>query len=221
MHSLKDLPGAGALTSKGAAMSLGNTTARYKLSFSVGRLYLEFAPLAARLFSEHRDWSAVRSEIDSSNLLQARTVSSARRNSHELVQRLQNLTDSETELLIDGTADERAHLMWAATCRRYELIAEFAEEVLRERYLLMAPDLQPEHFDAFLRGKALWHPELENLAQSTLLKLRSTLFLMMREAEFITANGTIVPAVISNRVRGELAKKTPSDVRLFATRESL
>jgi hypothetical protein len=203
------------------AMSSGSTSERYKLSFSVGRLYLEFAPLAARLYTHHRDWAAVRSEIDASNLLQARTVSSAKRNSQELVQRLQKLTDSEVELLIDATADERAQLMWVATCRRYALIAEFAEEVLRERYLLMARDIQLEDFDAFLRGKALWHPELEKLANSTLLKLRSTLYLMMREADFITANGTIVPAIISARVRGELAKRTPSDLRLFATRETV
>lgn len=201
-------------------MSIGNTAARYKLSFSVGRLYLEFAPLAARLYTQHKDWSAVRSEMDSRNLLQARTVSSAKRNSHELVHRLERLTDSEIELLIDATTEERAHLMWAATCRRYQLIAEFAEEVLRERYLVMAQDIQLEHFDAFLRGKALWHPEIANLATSTLLKLRSTLFLMMREAEFINANGTIAPAIISTRVREELAKRTPSDLRLFAARDA-
>jgi hypothetical protein len=137
------------------------------------------------------------------------------------VHRLQTLTDSEVELLIDATADERAQLMWVAACRRYSLIAEFAEEVLRERYLLMTRDIQPEDFDAFLRGKALWHPELGDLATSTLLKLRSTLYLMMREAGFITANGTIVPAIISARVRHELGKQAPSDLRLFATRETL
>lgn len=153
-------------------MSLGSTSERYKLSFSVGRLYLESAPLAAQLYTKHQDWTAVRSELDAGNLLQARTVSSAKRNSQELVHRLQTLTDSEVELLIDATADERAQLMWVAACRRYSLIAEFAEEVLRERYLLMTRDIQPEDFDAFLRGKALWHPELGDLATSTLLKLR-------------------------------------------------
>ena len=202
-------------------MAVGNTAARYTLSFTVGKLYLEFAPIAARLYMDYRDWSAVRSEIDANNLLQARTVSSGKRNSHELVHRLQMLTDSEIEILIDATGDERAHLMWVATCRRYSLIAEFAEEVLRERFLLMAQDLQLEDFDAFLRGKALWHPELANLAKSTLQKLRSTLYLMMREADFITSNGTIVPVIISARVRDELVKQTPSDIRLFATRETV
>ncbi len=201
-------------------MATADASERYKLSFSVGGLYLQGAPVAARLYLDLRDWTAVRAALDADNLLQARTESSARRWGRELVQRLEELTDSELALLADATADERAQLMWVAACRRYELIAEFAEEVLRERFLLMAPDLTPEHFEAFVRGKTLWHPELANLEASTLRKLRTSLFLMMREADFLTAEGFIIPTVLSARVRNELAKRDPSDVRLFATREA-
>lgn len=84
----------------------------------------------------------------------------------------------------------------------------------------MAPDLTPEHFEAFVRGKMLWHPELVELEDSTLRKLRTTLFLMMREAGFVTTEGLIIPTVLSVRVRNELLKRVPSDVRLFATREA-
>ena len=73
------------------------------------------------------------------------------------MQRLAVLTDDEIELLIDATATERAHLLWAAACRRYDLIGEFAEEVVRERFLLLTPTLSYEDFDSFVRGKALWH----------------------------------------------------------------
>lgn len=201
-------------------MATADASERYKLSFSVGGLYLQGAPVAARLYLDLRDWTAVRAALDADNLLQARTESSARRWGRELVQRLEELTDSELALLADATADERAQLMWVAACRRYELIAEFAEEVLRERFLLMAPDLTPEHFEAFVRGKTLWHPELANLEESTLRKLRTTLFLMMREADLLTAEGLILPTMLSARVRNELAKRDPSDVRLFATREA-
>lgn len=193
---------------------------RYKLSFGVGGLYLHGATIAARLYAELRDWAKVRGALDADNLLQARTASSGKRLGRELVQRLEELTDEEVALLVDATADERAQLMWVAACRRYELIAEFAEEVVRERFLLMAPDLTPEHFEAFVRGKTLWHPELAELEDSTLRKLRTTLFLMMREADFVTADGIIVPTVLSTRVRDEFAKREPSDIRLFATREA-
>ncbi len=58
--------------------------------------------------------------------------------------------------------------MWAAACRRYDLIGEFAEEVLRERFLTLAATLGYEDFDSFMRAKALWHEELADLKDSTL-----------------------------------------------------
>lgn len=201
-------------------MAKTDASERYKLSFSVGGLYLQGAPIAARLYLDFGNWAAVRTALNAENLLQARTASSAKRLSRELVQRLEELFDDELALLTDATVDERAQIMWVATCRRYLLIAEFAEEVLRERFLLMAPDLTTEHFGAFVRGKMLWHPELVELEDSTLRKLRTTLFLMMREADFLSKEGLIIPTVISARVLNELLKRVPSDVRLFATREA-
>jgi hypothetical protein len=202
-------------------MAMPSVQARYRLSFVTGGLFLTGAPVAAELFKELGSWVLVRSALDKNNLLQARTSSSATRLGRELIQRLQELSPLEIELLSDSTADERAQLMWVAACRRYTLIAEFAEEVLRERFLLMAPNLLPEHFEAFVRGKSLWHPELADLKESTLTKLRTTTFLMMREAEFLTPEGQIVPAVVSSRLRAELDKQVPSDVRLLAAREAL
>ena len=52
---------------------------RYKLSFSVGGLFLHGAPIGARLYRDHHDWSAVRDRLDAGNLLQARTTRSATR----------------------------------------------------------------------------------------------------------------------------------------------
>lgn len=193
---------------------------RYALSFTVGGLYLQGGPVAARLYLQLGDWSAVREELDGNNLLQARTVSSAKRHGQEIVQRLQHLSVEELEILKDATAEERAQLMWVAVCRRYQLIAEFAEEVLRERFLLMAPDVTAEHFEAFVRGKMLWHAELADLEDSTLRKLRTNLFLMMREGDFVNGQGLIVPTVLSSRIRDELAKRKPADIRFFATREA-
>jgi hypothetical protein len=193
---------------------------RYRLSFSVGGLFLRGAEEAARLRQELGSWAAARSAINDANLLQARTTASAKRVGRELIQRLEELTDAELQIVAESTADERAHLMWVAACRRYYLLAEFAEEVLRERFLLMAPDVTAEHFDAFVRGKAIWHPELTEIEESTLRKLRTNLFLMMREADFVTSDGLITPAVLTVRVREELMKRSPSDVRFFATREA-
>lgn len=193
---------------------------RYKLSFTTGRLFLQNASLAADIYGRLHDWREVREAIDSDNLLQSRASRSATRMGGELIQRLQELSDSEVALLAVVTGEERAHLMWVATCRRYSLIGEFAEDVLRERFLQLAADVLPEHFDSFIRGKALWHEELGEVTPKTMQKLRSTVFLLMRDAGFTDNDGRIIPAVLSTRVHDELAKRTPSDVRFFPTRDA-
>jgi Putative inner membrane protein (DUF1819) len=188
---------------------------RYALSFTTGALLMREAAIGAPLYLRERDWSKVRAAIELDNLLQTRTVASGQRLTREVAQRLEVLSDSELDLLIHATATERCHLLWAAACRRYDLIGEFAEEVLRERFLLLSSTLSHEDFDGFLRGKALWHEEVAELKDSTLRKLRSNVFRMLFEAGLLSKSGQILQAVPSERVTETLARRTPSDLRFF------
>lgn len=178
------------------------------------------ALVAAPIYLRERNWSKVRELIEEDNLLQTRTVSSGTRRAREVTQRLSVLSDDEIELLIDATLSERGHLMWAAACRRYDLIGQFAEEVLRERFLILATTLDHEDFDAFMRGKALWHDEIADLTNSTIRKLRSNVFRMLVEAGLLSDDNRILPAVPSARVLDALSTQTPSDIRFFPTAAS-
>lgn len=192
---------------------------RYALSFTSGALLAREAVIAAPIFLEVRDWGLVRGQLRSENLLQARTASSGFRLAREVAQRLAVLTDSELELLRDASSSERGHLMWVAACRRYAFIGDFAEDVVLERFLLLTPTLGYDDFDSFVRGKALWHPELVEVKVSTLQKLRSTVFKMLTEAGLL-ANGEIVNAALSARVRDALEAQLPSDLRYLPVRDS-
>ena len=192
---------------------------RYKLSFTSGALHLRGAAIAANLYQESRDWIVARTALRAGNLLQARTDATSARWSRELIQRLKMLSDDEIALLADATRDEMTQLIWTAACRKYILIGEFAEEVLRERFLLMQPTLTHEHFDSFVSAKRLWHDELTELTDSTYRKLRSNLFAMLREGGFITHDGVIIPTNLAACVRPLLMSRVPSDIRFFPTRE--
>lgn len=192
---------------------------RYALSFTSGSLLMREALIAGPIYLEEHSWAAVRQRLDEGNLLQTRTVSTGHRLAREVTQRMAVFNDHEVALLIDSTTSERGHLLWAAACRRYDFIGEFAEEVLRERFLLLTPTLGYDDFDSFLRGKALWHEEVAELKDSTLRKLRSNLFRMLIEAGLLSETGTILPATLSTRVGGALSARTPSDLRFFPTAE--
>lgn len=191
---------------------------RYALSFTTGTLLSREAALLAPLYIQHRDWEAVRRLALESNVLQVRTHSTGIRLVRETVKRLSALTVDEVALVAEVTASERSHLMWAAACRRYELIGEFAEEVLRERFLLLAPTLGHQDFDSFVRSKALWHEELVEIKDSTLRKLRSNVFRMLKEAGLLSVAGRIMPALLSERLSVALGSHTPSDLRFFPIR---
>jgi heme oxygenase len=208
-------------TGEEGPMSEGRTASsgRYALSFTTGALLAREGSTLGTYYLARRDWEQVRNEAVEGNFLQARTHSSDVRLVRETVRRLSVLTDDEVELLVEATASERVHLMWAAACRRYELIGEFAEEVLRERFLLLAQTLGYEEFDSFVRAKGLWHEELAALKDSTLQKLRSNVFKMLREAELLSDAGKIMPAVLSERVAARLSARTPSDLRFFPTQQ--
>jgi hypothetical protein len=193
---------------------------RYALSFTTGALLAREGALLAAVYADVRDWEKVRDRAVEDNLLQARTHRTGVRLVRETVKRLSVLTDQEVELIDELTAPERGHLMWVAACRRYGLIGEFAEEVVRERFLLLASTLQYEDFDSFVRGKALWHDELATIKDSTMQKLRSNVFKMLVEAELLSASGHIIPAVLSERLIALLSERAPSDVRFFPTRSA-
>lgn len=191
---------------------------RYALSFTSGGLLVREASAVAPVYLRERDWSHARAAIDEANLLQTRTRSAGVRLAREVVQRLSVLSAGELELLVDATLTERGHLMWAAACRRYDLIGEFAEEVLRERFLTLAGTVSYADYDTFYRSKAMWHDELDQVTDSSYKKLRQVLFRMMNEAELLNAQHHIEPALLSARVVDCLHERTPSDIRFFPTR---
>jgi hypothetical protein len=200
--------------------ALATAPRRYALSFTTGALLAREAVLLAPVYVEQRDWQRVRDLAVKGNLLQARTHRTGVRLASETVQRLSVLADDEVGLLIEATGSERASLMWAAACRRYEFIGQFAEEVLRERFLLLVPRLEYQDFDSFVRAKALWHHELAEIKDSTLQRLRSNVFKMLREAGLLSEAGDIVPAVLSPRVAAVLSARSPSDLRFFPVQQA-
>lgn len=197
---------------------MAKSDVRYALSFTSGGLLIREASAVAPMYLREHDWGQVREAIDEDNLLQARTRSAGVRLAREVVQRLSVLSAAEVELLVDASPTERGYVMWAAACRRYALIGEFAEEVLRERFLTLAGNVTYEDYDAFYRAKAMWHDELDHVTHSSYKKLRQVLFRMMTEAALLNSKGRIEPALISARLTSCLHERTPSDIRFFPTR---
>lgn len=173
---------------------------KYIMAFTTGGLFLRESVKLATLYLGLGDWPTVRYKVIAENLLQARTLNTLKRVYREVTSRLKTLSPGELEFLVEGTHQEQAYLLWLAVCRRYKFIADFAVEVLRERYITLKSDLTHEDFDSFFNRKAEWHLELDEITPTTRGKLRQVLFKILREADLLTANNMIQAAMLSPRL---------------------
>lgn len=198
----------------------GEAVEKYKMSFTTGGLFSRESAILAMVFSKTGNWDIVRNKVLTENLLQTRTLSSAQRICREVISRLKTLNPSELDLLVRGTAQEQGYLLWIGVCRCYKFIADFAVEILRERYLGLKIDLHYEDFDAFFNKKSEWHPELDTIQPATRNKLRQVLFKILREAELLTASKTINAAMLSPRLLEAIPPGNRRDILFFPISES-
>ena len=75
--------------------------------------------------------------------------------------------------------------------------------------------LVPADFERFWDSKALWHAELEKTRPSTRNKLRTNLFLALRQSGMLADDATIISPLLSAEVSALLDARTPSDRRFF------
>jgi hypothetical protein len=193
---------------------------KYSMSFTTGSLFHRESVELAALFLDQGDWNAVRDKVLSGNLLQARTLNTLKRVCREIISRLKTLGPSEIDLLVHGSAQEQGYLLWIAVCRRYKFIADFAVEVIRERFISLKMDLHYEDFDSFFNKKSEWHPELDEIRPATINKLRQVLFKILREAELLTADNAIHAAMLSSRLLGVIPRDSHQDILVFPAFDS-
>jgi len=188
---------------------------KYTMSFTAGALLHQESLTVAKVFEELGDWDAVRERVIDENLLQMRTLNASKRIFQEVSSRLKHLTPDELALLLTGNPQEQAHMLWLAICKRYRFIYDFAVEVVREKFIRLDFDLSYDDYDIFFNNKAEWHPEVAGVAESTRKKLRQVLFRMMREANLLSSDNQILPAMLTPHEVEVIAADSPSLLLAF------
>lgn len=193
---------------------------KYALSFTTGALLRQESVKLAELFIQLGDWNLVREVTVQNNVLQTRTVKSSVRLFQEISSRLKTLNPDQLKLLVGGTVQEQGYVLWLALCRRYKFIGDFAVEVLREKLLTLQTELHYQDFEVFFQQKAEWHTELDAIKPITKVKARGMLFKMLRDAELLSGNNRINPALLSPLFLEAIDSERRDDVMFFPTIES-
>ncbi|WP_431299404.1 DUF1819 family protein [Tabrizicola sp. BL-A-41-H6] len=189
--------------------------ARYTLSFTVGGLFLFEGIELARLRAAGASWEEVRQDAPAGVFVAKGGASSVKRIRNEVVGRLSLLNDAEIGHLATGGMTDARALMWVAACRKYRILAEFADEVLDERLRTYQPEIRVTDFDALLDVKALNAEEIARLAPSTRARLRSVAFRMLREAELLDAQSRVCALPLSTVLRDLLGLDRRSGLDLI------
>ncbi|MBD1998034.1 DUF1819 family protein [Leptolyngbya sp. FACHB-541] len=190
------------------------------MSFTTGTLFHQESVKLAELFLEFQDWSLVRTVVLSKNLLQSRTVNTSKRVCREVCSRLRTLSAAQLDLLVHGSTQDQGYLLWLAVCRRYKFIADFAVEIVREKYISLQFVLNYDDFDFFFNKKSEWHEELDQIKPATRTKTRQTLFKMLREADLLTSNNIINAALLSPQLLNVISQENRQDILVFPAFES-
>ena len=193
---------------------------KYRMSFTTGGLFQRESLKLTELYLDLGDWNSVRERALAENLLQTRTLSTLKRICREVILRLKTLRKGELDFLVEGSHQEQVYILWISVCRRYRFIAEFAVEVLRERYITLKPSLTHEDFDSFFNRKSEWDLELDKITSTTRSKLRQVLFRMLREADLLTPDSIIKQALLSSRLSELINEGRRSDALYLPMLES-
>ena len=110
----------------------------------------------AAVYQQQSDWTAAKAVVLDHNLFQTRTESTARRKLRELIPRLSTLTHEQLQLLVSGSISEQRALLWLSVCKRNTILKDFAQMVVREKYLTLDLLIRTTDFEQFLDSQSVW-----------------------------------------------------------------
>ena len=157
-----------------------------KLSFTALALGLREMETAVPLYLDCSDWEAVGNQVMDQNLLQRTSQASTIRVFREVRQRLQCLAKETLSDFMDWGLEERQSIALIAACKCYPFIFDFIRITLKDKIQVFDQTLRDEDLDVFWNSKAIEHPELEDIADSTKKKLKQVLVRLLAEAGLLT-----------------------------------
>lgn len=188
---------------------------KYNLSFTTGSLFYRESVIAAEIFFKSNDWTKCRDLMITDNLIQAKTMTSNKKITYEVISRLKNLNIRQIEIIVKGTKHEQLTMIWIAICKKYLFIRDFAVEVVREKFLNFDNLLTENDYNIFFNSKVEWHEELEKTTKLTQMKAKQVLFRMLREAGIIEKNNLIIPIIFSKEILSEILSDTTINPSIF------
>lgn len=183
---------------------------RYSLSYTAATLRIHDMLLVAEAMHKN-NFDGIDETIGNGK------IATGNRIRKELVMRLENLTNSQLKYLIDAGLEEAKKMSFVAICKTYQYIHEFVVEVLFEKAHQLDFTITDGEYLSYYNRKAELHPELEEISETSVYKIKQVLFKMLEEAGLIdsTRHKNIQPQFLSPQMEKLLREDDPQLTRIF------
>ena len=147
------------------------------MSFTAGAAMLnETHAVASALLDCDGDWDRTKKITFKENLMQKEKATSNARYFALMKQRLEALNNEELIMLVNSTVSVRKLIVLLAICKAHSFIYDFISEVVRDRFYNQYEHISYADFNEFYNENKYVHPELENVTEQTVAKMRQVIF---------------------------------------------
>ena len=164
---------------------------RYRADLPAGSLKVAESRVIADLLLKQVDDDEWKSALGRDNLLQTRSPATARRLARLIRNRLEAMTPNLWTLVRDGSATVATHACLAAAVKQSALLADFLELVVKEQYRIFAEKISNQLWEEFVADCQSRDPELPEWSESTIRRLRSSVFQIFAQAGYIDSTRSL------------------------------
>jgi len=158
---------------------------RYNAEISAGSLMASESRRIAALLLTHPDQAAWQHAIELENILQKKTVATARRQARLIRRRLDTLNDEAWQMLTERESEVVNQLLLAAAVKHSQLLGDFLRLVYANRQRRLEPNLTPLDWHDFLTECAHHDAAVADWSESTKAKLFQVIVRILAEAKYL------------------------------------
>lgn len=163
---------------------------RYSANITAGALKVPESRVIAGLLLRDvsdREW---RKAIYKENVLQVRSPKTAKRISVLIGGRLNSVEAPLWKVIRDGSVIEATHACLAAAVNSSFLLGDFLDLVVRDQYRTFKETLSLRLWNEFVEQCRGRDPEMPQWSESTIIRLRSSVYTILAEAGYIDSTKT-------------------------------
>lgn len=160
-------------------------TSKYILSYTSASLLTHEAEIIANLYLESNDWISVRKSVVDGDALQKGTLKSRKNQFNELKKRLETLTPEQLMFYENATSSDVKYLTLLSCFKLYQLIYDFASQIIRNKLLLFDFQILNSDYESFYDSKRVTYDNLNTISEATQKKLKQVMFKMFEQAGLI------------------------------------